>query len=74
VLSQIRALLQDKFGNVSASLRRLEWGARTQLDFQTVTNDQFERMLVRLVKIERHLELVESPQPPRITRRRPLAQ
>jgi hypothetical protein len=74
VLSEIRSLLRSEFGNVTVSLRRLERGARTQLDIQSVISDQLANMLTRLVKIERHLELVETPQAPRISRRRPLAQ
>jgi hypothetical protein len=72
VLAEIRALVQDGLGDVSATLRRLERGARTQLDIQSVTADQLANVLARLVKIERHLELVETPQAPRISRRRPL--
>ena len=74
VLSEIRALVRDGLGDVRLSLRRLERGARTQLGNQSVTADQLERVLVRLVRIERHLELAETPQAPRISRRRPLVQ
>jgi hypothetical protein len=74
VLAEVRSLLRSEFGNVTVSLRQLERGSHMQLDIQSVTADQLERVLVRLVKIERHVELVESPQAPRISRRRPLAQ
>jgi hypothetical protein len=72
VLSEIRSFMRDELGNVSATLRRMERGTRTQLDFQTVTNDQLERVLVRLVKLERAVGVVEQPQTPHIRRRRPL--
>ena len=72
VLSEIRSFMRDELGNVSATLRRIEHGTRTQLDFQTVTNDQLERVLVRLVRLERALGVVEQPQTPHVRRRRPL--
>jgi hypothetical protein len=34
ILSQIRTLMQDDIGNVTATLRRIERGALTQLQFQ----------------------------------------
>jgi hypothetical protein len=74
MLGEIRALLQDELGNICVALRRIDRGALTQLQFQEVTNDQLGRVLERLVRIERHLDLVESPEAPRISRRRPLAQ
>jgi len=71
ILSQIRTLMQDDIGNVTATLRRIERGALTQLQFQEVTNDQLGRVLERLVKIERAVGICEQPQAPRISRRRP---
>lgn len=72
VLSEIRSLLRSEFGNVSLSLRRIERGARAQLDVQSVTNDQLERVFIRLVRLERALGVVEQPQTPHVRRRRPL--
>jgi len=71
VLSEIRSLLRSEFGNVSLSLRRIERGARAQLDVQSVTNDQLERVLIRLVRLERALAVVEQPQTPHVRRLRP---
>jgi hypothetical protein len=71
VLSAIRSLLRSEFGNVSLSLRLIERGARAQLDVQSVTNDQLERVLIRLVRLERALGVVEQPQTPHVRRRRP---
>jgi hypothetical protein len=71
VLSEIRSLLRSQFGNVSLSLRRIERGARAQLDVQSVTNNQLERVLIRLVRLERALGVVEQPQTPHVRRRRP---
>jgi hypothetical protein len=60
ILSQIRTLMQDDIGNVTATLRRIERGALTQLQFQEVTNDQLGRVLERLVKIERAVGICEQ--------------
>jgi uncharacterized protein YjbI with pentapeptide repeats len=74
VLAEIRSLLRDELGDISATLRRLERGALMQLDIQSVTADQLERVLVRLVKLERAVGICEQPVAPRIGRRWPLAQ
>jgi hypothetical protein len=71
VLSEIRSFMRDELGNVSATLRRIERGARAQLDVQSVTNDQLERVLIRLVRLERALGVIEQPQTPHVRRRRP---
>ena len=71
MLSEIRSLLRSEFGNVSLSLRRIERGARAQLDVQSVTNDQLERVLIRLVRLERALAVVEQPHTPHVRRLRP---
>ena len=72
VLAEIRSLLRDELGNISATLRRLERGALMHLDFQSVANDQLDRVLVRLVKIERAVGICEQPIAPRISRHRAL--
>jgi hypothetical protein len=70
LLSEIRSLLHHELGNVAASLRRIERGARVQLDIQSVTADQLELVLARLVKLERAVGVVEQPKAPRISRHR----
>jgi hypothetical protein len=71
LLAELRGLVRDGLGDVSATLRRIERGAFTQLQFQSVTADQLERVLVRLVRLERSLGVVEQPEAPRPTRARP---
>ena len=71
MLAEVRSLLRSEFGNVSLSLRRIERGARAQLDVQSVTNNQLERVLIRLVRLERALGVVEQPQTPHVRRLRP---
>jgi hypothetical protein len=72
MLAELRRLLQHELGDVALSLRRIERGARVQLEFQEVTNDVLDRVLVRLVKLERAIGVVEAPKAPRTDRRRPL--
>jgi hypothetical protein len=53
-------------------LRRIERGSRTQLQFQEITNDALQAVLLRLVRLERAAGVVEQPAAPRTDRRRPL--
>ena len=71
MLNEIRSLLRSEFGNVSLRLRRIERRARAQLDVPSVTDDQLERVLIRLARLERALGVVEQPQTPHVRRRRP---
>jgi hypothetical protein len=72
LLAEVRSLLHHELGNVGLSLRRIERGGRMQLEFQEVTNDALERVLLRLVRLERAAGVVEQPAAPRTDRRRPL--
>ena len=73
MLAERRQLLHAELGNVTLSLRRIGHGARVQLGFQEITNDALERVMMRLVRLERAAGVVEAPQAPRTDRRRPLA-
>jgi hypothetical protein len=46
----------------TVSLRRIERGARAQPEISSVTNDALERMMLRLVKLERAAGVVEGPE------------
>jgi hypothetical protein len=72
LLAELRRMLHSELGNVTLSLRRLERGSRTQLEFQEITNDALERVMLRLVRLERAAGVVERPTAPRTDRRRPL--
>jgi hypothetical protein len=65
LLSEIRGLIERQHAEVIAELRALRQQCRDEYEIPTA-------LLRRLTEIEHHLGVIETPQTPRINRRRPL--
>jgi hypothetical protein len=72
LLVEIRSLLEHQLGGVRLSLQRIERHARNGAESQAAAAEALEGMRLRLTQVERHLGIVEMPETPRVSRRRPL--
>ena len=67
MVAEVRNLVRSEFRSVRLGLRQIERSASMQLQCQEITNDTLERVLRRLVRLERVVGLVEAPSEPRIS-------
>lgn len=73
LLAQLRRQLDDGVTGIGLTLRRIESDFAGSVEILTELGEAVDQMLRRLVAIERHVGLRPPPDPPRISRRRPLS-
>jgi hypothetical protein len=73
LLSEIRGLVHTELGIIRLDLRRVENAVGAQQKVQSYNTESIAALLRHTSAIARSLELLETPRPAHLTRRRPLS-
>jgi hypothetical protein len=73
LLAELRAIVDQRLGDVSLTLKAIERHVQRQSEDQAAATEHLDQLRVRMVALERHAGIRPAPELPRHSRRRPLS-